>query len=336
MARTAHLPVAAADGSVALKAGRSASEEVTLTGQLGAVQWNDNGTEIRLYGPDQDLKKVLEYSWQRSDPWVQGETPAECSVTSRVAAVHWHKDDATHLRLYAQDTSNRIVEWCYDTGASWTKGQTVSGAYPGTGIAALALFNPKKDSAHLFLYYQAANNQIIELYWDGDTRSGWVPSHAFQGAAQGTGIAAVYFLDEDNNPHKRLYYQDTTGLIIEQCWDGGEWALGYTFSAAPVGNAIAATHWWRDGSHVRLYYQSSPSEIIEWCYDTGSSWFTGHTFTQVAPGTGIAAVGWDGAANHVRVFYKDAAPYEGSYHAVIEQCYDGGEWHPGTFIARAS
>ena len=84
---------------------------------------------------------------------------------------------------------------------------------------------------------------------------------------------------------------------------------------------------------MRLYYQD---DIAEQCYETGTGWFEGHTFTQVAKGTGIAAVGWDGAANHVRVYYKDSATYEDTYHAVIEQCYDGADWHRGTFIARAS
>jgi hypothetical protein len=202
---------------------------VELVCQPGEVPVIDREQQRRLVG------EVLPYTL--SNHRGPAATPAKCSLASRAAAVHWHKDENAHLRLYSQDADNFIVEICYDPPL-WTKGQTFTGARPGTGLAALALFDnrPRVESIHLMLYYQAANNQIVEMYWNGDKANGWAPIHAFQGAAQGTGIVAVYFLDESNDPHKRRYYQDTSNLIIEQCWDGDEWTLGQTFTGATCGS----------------------------------------------------------------------------------------------------
>ncbi|HZR53421.1 MAG TPA: hypothetical protein VFB06_28440 [Streptosporangiaceae bacterium] len=330
MARTVH--------SAALADGQHADTAYTLTGQVGAVQWNTDHTEIRLYCPTEG-KTVQEYQWQGGAPWLRGLNEAGSSLNSRTAGAHWQKD-GDHLRyFYQEDKSLLIKEMCYDT-PDWSRGQTFTlGAFSGTSIAAFAMFDPSKKSAHLFLYYQTPQTsqptscQIVEQYWNGDTRSGWLASHAFPGALPGTGIAAVYFIDGSNKPHKRVYYQDAaSNLIVEQCWDGGDpnqWAQGRTFTGALKNTPIAATHWWHDGSHVRLYYKTDSNTIVERCYDT-ERWSDGHTFTDAASGTGIAAVGWDDSGNQVRVYYEDTT------NAVIEQCYDHGEWARGTFIAPAA
>jgi hypothetical protein len=213
--------VGVADGELAVRPCRRAQPGggVAVLG-YGLVEVVCQPGEVPLIDCPTTGGSVQEYAWQGGDPWIQGQNLAGSAGTSRAAAVHWQKD-YDHLRLYYQDADNLIKEECYDT-PDWGEGQTFTGsAYAGTGIAALALFNPRNKSIHLMLYYQAsqaASYQIVEQYWDGDTRNGWVPSHAFQGALPGTGIAAVYFIDESNNPHKRLYYQDTNNLC---CRDVG-------------------------------------------------------------------------------------------------------------------
>ena len=91
--------------------------------------------KIRLYYQDHNLKirECLIERGSRSDGF---KFPIAAPASTRIASVSW--GDGSHIRLYVQDSTMDIVEWCYDEGHGWRTTGFRTVACPYTDIAATA------------------------------------------------------------------------------------------------------------------------------------------------------------------------------------------------------
>jgi len=240
--------------------------------RVAAAQWLDTSkaAHVRVYY--QTTNGIVEQCYDPPN-WYSGKTFTGVQAGAGIAALAWTVNGETHLRLYYQNTSYDIVEQCYDGWQGWTSGRTFPGAQPGTGIAAVLMFD-ETNKRHQRLYYgtrQDANDVLIEQCYDDGT---WTAGRIFYGVRPQTAIAAVqWFESGDRSGHVRLYYQDPSNDIVEQCYDTPDWAPGYTFTGAAEGTGIAGLKVASTGD-LRVCYEDISRTVIEQRY-SGGKWTPG-------------------------------------------------------------
>ncbi|KAM0465859.1 hypothetical protein ACHAPV_000804 [Trichoderma viride] len=217
---------------------------------LSAVSW-DGGSQIRIYSISED-GLLEEWCNGSGGQWVPGyltKLKVQTAPNSSVAAVNW---DGTNIRVYCQESSNAIQEYC--VGDPWTRGATLPVADQGSNLAAVSW--TQKGMVHLRIYYQTADLSVQEHCYDnGWSKGGFNPGIALKNTA----IAATAW--NDSGAQLRIYTQDTYGLLKGYKWSGS-WEKTEFSSSVPVGTHMVAVNW-HDGKIVKVYYQSEDGTIWE-------------------------------------------------------------------------
>nr|WOD46597.1 hypothetical protein [Trichoderma atroviride] len=217
---------------------------------LAAITW-DEGSEIRVYSVSED-GLLEEWCYGSVGKWVPGgltKLKVQTAPDSSVAAVNWER---TKIRVYCQESSNAIQEYC--VGNTWTKGATLPVADVGSDLAAVAW--TKDGKPHIRVYYQTADLSVHEHCCD----DGWSKGDFYLGAVmKNTAIAATGWYD--SGEQLRVYSQDSHGLLKGYKWSGS-WKGTYFSKKAPVGTHMAAVNW-HNGTIVKVYYQSEDGTIWE-------------------------------------------------------------------------
>ncbi|KAI0428598.1 fucose-specific lectin [Xylaria sp. FL1042] len=235
---------------------------------LAVVGWN-SGAQIRVYCVS--VEGYLEewcYSPNQSR-WLPGylnQAKFPVAEASKLAAVCWY-DNGPSIRVYAQDSENRIVEYI-NTDPSWTKRVAVPAAQVGASMAAVCW---EENGIRLRLYYQALNKTIKEHCSDagGDWFSG---DFATPELPPYTSVAAIAWPGYGAPVH--VFFQDPDANISEfkhvQTWGYASTVVG----PLRPGRRISALQW-ESGAELRVYYQANDNKIREMACSNGSQWYTG-------------------------------------------------------------
>ena len=197
-------------------------------------------------------------------------------ANSKMAAVQWMNGSNVELRVYYQDTTNNIREYCY-TGNQWLPGASFGPAAPGSALAAVQWMSG--SNVELRVYYQTVGNALQEQCYTGNQ---WVAGAALGPAAPGTALAAVQWMN-GSNVELRVYYQTAGNALQEQCYTGNQWVAGAALGPAAPGTALTGIQW-MNGSNVelRVYYRTTGSALQDQCY-TGNQWVAGAFYVPTKP-----------------------------------------------------
>jgi hypothetical protein len=295
-----------------------------------ALAWYDGRQNIRLYYQD-TAGRVVE-ACGTDGSWVPGAVLTGAAPGSKLATTTWRDGGGVHIRLYYQDARGALGELCYDDGDGWYTGRlAVTGAAPGTGIAAVSWRNPEGD-VHIRVYYQDTASNLAEQCNDHGV---WTVGGLSQGTGTlSTGIAAAQWTD-DAGFHIRVYWVDADILsypvVALSSYDNGQWTVVSLTKIITDDASELALLQWTDGpgrGHQRIAYQASLS-VIDHALDNDV--YAGHAFgAPPAPGTGIALARFtDSAGDHVRLFYQSPQ------NAILEYAQDFGAWQDQPTVVTA-
>ncbi|KAF7366834.1 Fucose-specific lectin FleA [Mycena sanguinolenta] len=117
------------------------------TTPITATTWDDT-RHIRLYFQDQS-NEVQEYMGSFKGDWILGQFVfASTSILGSMAAISW---PGPSVRIYMQDGTNSLVQWCYSLDSGWTQGGLDVTALPNAAVAAF-----RRTSS---------NDAFIHVYW---------------------------------------------------------------------------------------------------------------------------------------------------------------------------
>ncbi|KAI1355815.1 fucose-specific lectin [Xylaria sp. FL0043] len=233
---------------------------------LAAVGW---GPEIRVYcvSVEGNLEEWCYSPGQdRWQPGYLSDGKYPVAAASKLAAVFWY-DGSPHIRVYAQDSENQIVEYA-NSGPSWSKRVVVPGAQVGASMAAVCW---EENGIRLRLYYQFIDGGIKEHCSDagGDWFSG---DFSTPGLPPYTALAALAW--PGSGAPVRVYFQDPGASIAEfkhnQTWGYDSTVVG----PLRPGRRISALEW-GSGAELRVYYQADDNKIREMARSNGGPWEAG-------------------------------------------------------------
>ncbi|TFK64514.1 fucose-specific lectin [Pluteus cervinus] len=243
---------------------------------ISAVTWN-NGGEIRVYYLDQDNNIVERVLSGETTSWGNGaltQKKIQTAPGSRLSAIEWNKE--TNIRVYYQDTTNKVRELVFISGGGWKDGsEDLPLAVPGTGLAAALAPNPGTNRNPLrWVYFQAPDLTIQQLWYDGTSWS-QTPLSTLAPFPAGTNLAVVTWED----PAKiQVAAIDVTHSVTTTSYDPTTgWAP--TLSTGGVGlpsgglALVNVAGGPEPADSLRLYYQPAEAAIQELLtYDGGASW----------------------------------------------------------------
>lgn len=135
----------------------------------------------------------------------------------------------------------------------------------------------------------------------------------------------------------RVYYQTSTGGVVESRYDGWTWLGGASsaalFQAAPSTPLAATTS---DKGDTYIFYLNEQHAIRQFCHSAcDGKWKPGADLTDVAkdptPRTSLAAICFtDSHGVHIRLYYQKAESCK-----IQQLCYDGGRWQTGALLLPA-
>ncbi|TFK60783.1 fucose-specific lectin [Pluteus cervinus] len=252
--------------------GTSSNGTVAGLGGAGvaAVNWQDNGQQIRVY-IQKDDGFVYEAASEQSNNWNTNTTTQlfQAKAGTPLAAV---VPGPSQIHLYYLDTSNILQEYIYD--GSWAKGPTLlpyTNLAPNTSLAATT-WTDSSSVQQIRLYYQKQDNTIQELSYA--TSSGWSPGHSFTDQAYpGTGLSAVAN-SAGGNLSCSIYWQGNDLTLNQYILPPSSWTRNtLQWSPAPSSGiaAIIYADYYLHDLHVRVYHESTAGIIQEDAYDAPPS-----------------------------------------------------------------
>jgi hypothetical protein len=243
--------------------------------KLATTMWRDGGgVHIRLYY--QDEQHTLRELCYEAGGWYAGRLAVtDAAPGTAVAAVSWRNSQGdVHIRVYFQDTANRLVEQCNDHGSWATGGLSRPVATVSAGVAATQWTDAAGFHLQVYWFTELILSYPVVTVASYDSSDGqWKPAYAAGVPGDGSDIAVLQWSDSAGGSHRRIIHQSYLGPVVGFDLDNG---LGSenTFGAAPApGTSIALARFADStGDHVRLYYQGQKNSILEYAQDAGTWW----------------------------------------------------------------
>lgn len=239
--------------------------------KLAATTWRDaGGAHIRLYY--QDARGTLgELCYDDAGGWYAGRLAVTGAAPGTgIGAVSWRNPEGdVHIRVYYQDTANKLSEQCNDHGA-WTAGGLSLGT--GTLSTGIAAAQWTDDAGfHIRVYWFNAvilPSPVVAMSMYDNGR--WTYDVTTDISSDGSGLAVLQWTDGPGRAHRRIASQGFPS-IVDYALDNDGYAK-HAFDAPPApGTGIALARFTDDaGGHVRLYYQSPQDAILEYAQDFGA------------------------------------------------------------------
>ncbi|CCX34725.1 Similar to Fucose-specific lectin; acc. no. P18891 [Pyronema omphalodes CBS 100304] len=228
-----------------------------------------NGTQIRVYFIDAN-NKICEriYEGGAAGSWHDG----TLSISHDFKAAPYSKlscigyDQYESLRVYYQDTSNKLRELIFD-GSKWKEGDnSLPTACSGSAISA----NAHKERQDRWIYYQDVSMNPKEIWYDGSrwNNGGFNPTGVFSPCA---GIKTAMWNNSGNSEIRNVSVSDDNMLRVTtytgKAWTGTK-DLTRTITGSDVACVIVpgTNHW------TRVYYQAEGEKIAEYGSNDGQNW----------------------------------------------------------------
>ncbi|KAL8408400.1 hypothetical protein RB594_007004 [Gaeumannomyces avenae] len=235
--------------------------QAKLTSPLAATSLGLDKIRVYAIAPN---NTISEFAYDSGKGWYAGGLSGKFKVAPYSGVAATFLAGKAVLRIYAQSEDNTIQEYCFDTNdKGWTKGTNFGAALPGTAMAATSWF--KDNKLGIRVYYQSADQKVIEKCWD--TGKGWTNGGlGFVGCPPRAPLGVVSW---DGPAHIRLYYGTSDGRVREKAWDGSNWYDGaFDQASVPSSRVCALTV---GGSNLRVYIQngSHVSGFSEFAWSSG-------------------------------------------------------------------
>ncbi|TFK70238.1 fucose-specific lectin [Pluteus cervinus] len=235
---------------------------------IAATVWA-SGTQIRIYFLGEDDKIVERMYTGGSSGWTNGGMTGryQAAPYSRLGAVSFRNGE--HIRVYYQDSANKLREAIYRSTQGWTEGtDKLPVALAGTAIGAGT--NPN-GNGQLWVYSQASNLKLQEYWYDNTSWSqgGFSSNKVYPPQA---GISAALYSD----PVKiRVLSVDQNNRICATAWDGG-WSATQELAESTITLTdlalISVAGGGQPAAALRLYYQNFGTRIAELLSQDGNNW----------------------------------------------------------------
>ncbi|KAF7369620.1 hypothetical protein MVEN_00292800 [Mycena venus] len=184
------------DGSVRLCKAAS-------TTAITATTWSET-KDIRVYYQDEN-NMGRECAGSFDGGWVVGGgSPfASTKIRSSMAAISW---PGPQIRVYMQDYSNSLIEWCWIPGSGWKRGGFTAPALPDADIA--AFYRTSRSGGFIHVYWTSYEKILHQKVWTESAAAGWLPETPIgylssSGALAGS-MSGNYFTDNDTGVDHKI------------------------------------------------------------------------------------------------------------------------------------
>ncbi|KAI5810735.1 hypothetical protein BZA77DRAFT_163126 [Pyronema omphalodes] len=239
-----------------------------LNAGIACCAWA-NGTQIRVYFIDNN-NKICEriYEGGAAGSWHDGTLSVshdfKAAPYSQLSCIGYEENDT--LRVYYQDTSNKLREIYFD-GSRWKDGDnSLPTATPGSSISA----NAHKGRAVRWIYYQDTSMNPKEIQHIGGSwkNGGYAPTGTF---TPGAGISAAVYSQGDNSDLRVMSVSDDNRLRVTTFTNKG-WAGTKNLTSTITGSDVAAIVVAGTKTWTRAYYQAEGGKIAEYGSNDGQNW----------------------------------------------------------------